>query len=159
MKTTARAVMLSLSLLAATIPAHADENWDVAKKAFENCIALYPDTRAIKAALKADGWRYEGNVRRLNLHSRNSYRAIVATQGNSQIGARCVASASGLTVADAIAYADELSKTLENRTEINRSPEGVIWEGLHKGNLVRVASTDIFNFEVMRGALVMFGQP
>lgn len=154
-----RAAVASLALLALSPAAQADENWDVAKKAFEQCITLYPDTRAIKAALKEEGWRYEGNVGRLNLHSRNDYRAIAATQGNSQIGARCVASASGFKPSDAMAYADELSKMLENRTEIKRDPAGVIWEGLHKGNLVRIASSDVFNLEVMRGALVLFGQP
>lgn len=140
--------------------ARADENWEAAKSAFGACMAHFPDVKAIQAQLKADGWRYEGNEQGLRIFSRNGFRAIAATQGNSQIATRCVVAASRLKPEPAIAFARTVAGELSGVKPIDLSDRGVpaAWEGSLRGKVLRLGVVPQAEFGLMRGATVVLGE-
>jgi len=153
-------VSVALAMALAPADARADENWEAAKSAFLVCLEQFPDAKAIHSTLKAEGWRYEGNESGLRIFSRNGYRAIATTQGNSQIAARCVVSSSRLTPEAALAFAEGISKRMEGGKPIDLADRGMIagWEGSVRGRVLRMAVDPKAEFGVMRGAMVILGE-
>lgn len=157
--------LAGLALLIALIgaqtgPARADENWEAAKTAFEACVAHFPDVKTIHAKFKADGWRYEGTEAGLRIFTRNGYRAVAATQGNSQIATRCAVSASKLKPEPAIAFAEGVARQLNGVKPLDLSDLGIdkAWEGELRGKSLRLGVVPLAEFGVMRGATVVLGE-
>lgn len=154
--------VLLVALGAATMPgaARADKNWDDAQDAFAICVDNFPRTQDIHAALAAAGWRYDGNVEGLKIFTRNGFRAIAATQGNSQMASRCVVSSSRLSPEAAGAFARQIAAKLDKARQIDLSDRGasVAWEGVLRGKTLRLGVVPDGEFGVMRGAIVVLGE-
>lgn len=158
-KPAARALTLCLSLLAAAIPAHADENWEDAKAAFEICYENFPNTRAIHDGLKAVGWRYEGNEGGFKIFTRNGFRAVAATQASAQEASLCFVSSSRLPGDTAVAYAKKVIGRLDGAKPADPATHSALiaYEGTLRGIDLRVGAVENLNFGEMRGAAVILG--
>ncbi len=141
-------------------PAKADENWTAAQAAFNTCLGLFPDVRAIRKEMKAAGWRFEGDHGQLRIYSLNSFRALAATQSADYEAARCFVSSSKLSAEDAVKYATKIAKSFKNAKPIDLSARGVpaAWEVTIRGQKVKLGVIAKAEFGVMRGAGVALGE-
>jgi hypothetical protein len=154
-----RSLVLSFALFAAAPMAKADENWDAAKRAFEICFENFPDTRTIHDTLKAEGWRYEGNLQGFKLFSRNGYRAVAATQASTQQPPLCMVSSSRLTGDAALAYAETFVKKLEDAKPADPATHSAMmaYDGRLRGIDLRLGAVEKVDFGEMRGAAILIG--
>lgn len=154
------ALMLGLALgFGSTGAARADENWDAAQAAFETCLTLFPQTRAIGKALAEQGWRYEGNDSGLRIYSRNGYRAVAAIEGSSQLATRCAVSSSRLAEPAAAAFATATAARLgQNQPNPEKSGALVTYDLQIRGTNLRIMALPTAQFGIMRGAIVAMGE-
>lgn len=141
-------------------PAKADENFQAAQVAFDTCVRLFPDVKAIRKEMKAAGWRLEGDHGTMRIYTINSFRAVAATQSADYEPARCVVSSSKLSAEAAVKYATKVAGSLKNAEPIDLSARGIAaaWEVTIRGKRVKMGVIPKAEFGVMRGAVIALGE-